>query len=256
MERAIRYLRERFFAARRFHGIEHGNAALGEFITQVADEREHPRWPERRVRDVLEDERAYLLPVPSPLPDTDLVKPVVADKTAFVAFDGNAYSVPPTCAREALTLVVDDRRVRVLRGADEVASHARSWGRRERVEDPAHRSQVLAHKRAAAPLKGQDRLRAEIHGIDRLFVRWVEIGRNAGNMTVRTLRLLDLYGADVLRRAVAEALDRGSHDPGALAVLCEQLRSAGGQPPPVPLELGAHVHDRDVVPHDLGGYDE
>lgn len=256
VERAIRYLRERFFAARRIHGIEHGNAALREFITQVADEREHPRWPERRVRDVLEDERAHLLPVPSPLPDTDLVKPVVADKTAFVAFDGNAYSVPPSCARQALTLVVDDRRVRVLRGADEVASHTRSWGRRDRVEDPAHRSAVLEHKRAAAAPKGQDRLRAEIDGIDRLFVRWVEVGRNAGSMTVRTLRLLDLYGADVLRRAVSEALHRGSHDPGALAVLCEQVRTPGGQPPPVPMELGAHVHDRDVVPHDLGGYDE
>jgi hypothetical protein len=29
-----------------------------------------------------------------------------------------------------------------------------------------------------------------------------------------------------------------------------------GQPIPTPLEFGHHVPDRDVIPHDLGGYDE
>jgi transposase len=255
VERSIRYLRERFFAARRIHGVDQGNAMLADFLAEIADAREHPRWPGRRVRDVLDDERAYLLPLPSPLPETDLVQPIASDKTAFVRFDGNAYSVPSTMAREALTLVADDRRVRLLRGADEVASHARSWGRRERVEAPAHRTALLDEKRAAKRLKGQDRLRAEIDGVERLFVRWVEAGRNAGSMTSRTVRLLDLYGPDVLRRAVAEALARGTHDPGALAVLCEQARSKANRPIPTAMDLGAHVHDRDVVPHDLGGYD-
>lgn len=256
VERSIRYLRERFFAARRIHGIDQGNSMLGDFLTEVTDEREHPRWPERRVREVLDEERAYLLPLPSPLPETDLVKPIVADKTAFVTFDRNAYSVPPTLARETLTLVANDRRVRVLNSGVEVASHIRSWGRRERIEDPAHRAALLDHKRAAKGLKGQDRLRAEVAGIETLFIRWVEAGRNAGSMTIRTIRLLDLYGADILCRAVDEACRRGTQDPGALAVLCEQLRSQAHRPIPIPMNLGDHVRDRDVTPHDLGGYDE
>jgi transposase len=256
VERAIRYLRERFFAARRLHSVEHGNAQLLDFITQIADDREHPRWPDRRVRDVLDDERGHLLALPSPLPQTDLVSPVVADKTAFVRFDGNFYSVPPECARETLTLVADDRCVRLLRGAEQAAGHARAWGRRERIEDPAHRAELLEMKQAARNLKGKDRLRAEVGGIDRLFALWIEVGRNAGSMTARTLRLLDLYGADVLGRAVAEALARGTHDPGALAVLCEQARVNAARPMPIPIQLGDHVPDRDVIPHDLGGYDE
>jgi transposase len=256
VERAIRYLRERFFAARQIHGLEQGNAMLQSFLAEIADEREHPRWPDRRVREVLDAERAHLLALPSPLPETDLVAPITADKTAFIRFDGNAYSVPPACARETLTLVANDRYVRLLRGQERVAEHARCWGRRERVEDPAHRAEVLEHKRAASAMKGQDRLRAAIPGVDRLFTRWIEVGRNAGFMTARTLRLLDLYGPEVLARAVAEALDRGTHDPGALAVLCEQARVDAARPMPVPIELGDHVPDRDVIPHDLGGYDE
>jgi hypothetical protein len=255
VERAIRYLRERFFAARTIHSVTQGNAQLIEFIENIAMQRPHPQWPERSVADVFEVERLRLLALPDALPSTDLVQPVVADKTAFVRFGGNGYSVPAKFARASLTLVADDTRVRFLDGSTEVASHARVWGRRQWEEDPAHRTALLEQKRAARIPKGRDRLHAEIVGIDRLFSRWVEVGRNLGSMTIRAIRLLDAYGPDVLRAAVDEAIARGVHDPGALAVLCEQMRKNLALPIPIPLDIGAHVPDRDVVPHDLGGYD-
>jgi len=256
VERTIRFLRERFFAARTIHSVAQGNAHLLDFLATIAGPRPHPEWPDRSVDDLFAEERPRLLALPAALPPTDLVQPIVADKTGFVRFDGNAYSVPSTYARTALTLVVDDRHVRLLDGQREVAAHRRAWGRRQMIEDAAHRAALLEHKRAAKDLKGRDRLHAEVDGIDRLFSRWVEAGRNLGSMTARTVALLDLYGADVLRAAVNDALARSTHDPGALAILCEQARRALARPIPIPLHLGAHVHDRDVVPHDLGGYDE
>lgn len=255
VERAIRYLKERFFAARRIVGIEEGNAALHAFLTEVTDQREHPRWPERKVVDVFAEERKHLLALPKALPNTDHVTPVTADKTAFVHFDGNVYSAPSDCARRALTLVTNDVEVRLLRDDCVVASHRRTWGRRERVEDPKHREDLLDQKRAAKGLKGRDRLVAEVPGVELLLVRWIEAGRNAGAMTVRTIRLLDLYGSEVLGRAVAEANARETHDPGALAVLCERERLGADRPIPTIVDLGDHIPDRDVVPHDLGGYD-
>jgi hypothetical protein len=256
VERAIRFLRERFFAARKLHSIEQGNAQLATFLALIADLRGHPRWPERTVHDVFLDESAHLLALPKVMPPTDLVQPIVADKSAFVRFDANAYSVPSKYARSSLTLVADDRRVRLLDAGTEVAAHDRSWGRRQWIEAPAHRAELLAHKRAAGDLKGRDRLRAEVGDVDALFERWVQAGRNLGSMTARTISLLNLYGADVLAKAIAEALARGSHDPGALAILCEQARVALARPVPTPLDFGDHVADRDVIPHDLGGYDE
>lgn len=106
------------------------------------------------------------------------------------------------------------------------------------------------------PKPSRDRLRAEVPGIDLLFARWVEAGRNVGSMTARTLGLLRLYGGQILARAVAEALERKTHDPGGLAILGERSRLDLSQPIPTPLEFGQHVPDRDVIPHDLGGYDE
>jgi hypothetical protein len=73
-------------------------------------------------------------------------------------------------------------------------------------------------------------------------------------MAARTGKLLDLYGAQVLAQAVDALLAKGSHDLGALAILCEQRRT---KPRRVfPIEVGAHVVDREVIPHDLGGYDD
>lgn len=255
VERLIRFFKERFFAARKIRSIDEGNAQLLDFIATIADERPHPQWPERRIRQVWEEERQKLLPLPSPLPPTDLVVPIVADKTAFVRFDGNFYSVPSEHARKTVTLVADDRRVLLLDGKDEVAAHVRAWGRRERVEDPAHRAELLAQKQAARKAKGLDRLRVTVPAIEPLFVRWADAGRNLGSMTARTLKVLDLYGAEALGQAVAQAVEKGIHDPGALAALCEQARIAQDRPMPLSLEFAGHVRDRDVLPHDLGDYD-
>lgn len=257
VERAIRYLKERFFAARTFHSIAHGNAQLEEFFTSIAHERPHPRWPERRVIDVFDEERPRLLALPDPLPETDVVTPVAVDKSAFIRLDTNRYSVPPVYARRTLSLVRNDQLVRVLDGTSEVARHPRSWGRHQVIELREHRDTLLDEKRRARDLKGRDRLRVEVPDIDVLLERWVDAGRNLGSMVAHTVTLLDAYGGAVLRPVIADMVARGIHDRGAMAILCEQRRKRrSGGPAPLALELGAHVVERDVVPHDLGGYDE
>lgn len=254
VERAIRYLKDRFFAARAIHSLAQGNAQLAVFCDTIAQARPHPRWPDRSVGDVIEEEKGKLLALPDPLPETALVTPVVVDKTASVQLDTNRYSVPSQYARQTLTLVADDTTVVLLDGAVEIARHERSWGRHQRLEHKAHVAQVLAVKDRARPAKGRDRLRAEVPQIERLIEQWVDAGRNVGSMIARTLRLLDAYGAPAVSLAVAAMIERGTSDLGALAILCEQHRRR--RPPPLPLELGKHVLDRDVLPHDLGGYDE
>jgi hypothetical protein len=146
--------------------------------------------------------------------------------------------------------------VRVVDGKEEIARHARCWGRHQVIERPEHRAALLDDKQGARELKGRDRLRAEIPGIEPLIERWAEAGRNLGWMVTRTLKLLDAYGAPALQEAVEQMNLRGTHDPGAMAIVCEQRRRAQGAEPPRLVTLGPHVVERDVIPHDLGGYDE
>ncbi len=206
-------------------------------------------------REVLVEEQSRLLPLPEPLPCTDLVQPVAADKTALVRFDTNRYSVPPACANKTLTLVASDMGVRILDGELEVARHPRSWAKAQLLEALEHRTELLQQKKAAREAKGRDVLTAAIPGFPLLLERWVEAGRNVGFMTARTLHLLDLYGADVLRAAAREALARGSHDPARSPCSARSTAAPPVAPIPIDIALGAHVPDRDVIPHDLESYD-
>lgn len=254
VERAIRFLKERFFAARTIRSIEQGNAQLLQFIERVAMTRPHPLLPGRTVAHVFSEERARLLDLPTVLPAADIVIPAVVDKTAFARFDTNRYSVAPEHARKTLTLVASDTEVRLLDGDEIVACHQRNWGKKQTVERAEHRAAIIEQKQGAKELKGRDRLRVNIPRIDELLNRWLRDGRNVGSLTARTLQLLDLYGRHVLESAVAELLDRGQHDFGALALLCEKSRSR--PKPNLPIEFGSHVPEHDVIPHDLGGYDD
>lgn len=255
VERAIRFLRDRFLAGRQIHSVEQGNRELRAFIDEIAHPRAHPTLAQRTVLDCFEEEQRRLLALPAAPFATDTVLPSSVDKTAFVRFDTNSYSVPSRYARAVLTLAADDAVVRLLDGATEVARHARSWKRREVIEDPEHREELLAQKRRARDARGRDRLRRIVPEIETLFERWVLGGKNVAIMTMRTTKLMDLYGAAVLKAAVLEAVERGTHDPSALAVLCEQRRRRHELPPPTSVPLGEHINDRDVVPHDLETYD-
>ena len=256
VERAIRYLRDRFLAGRSITSIDDGNRALARFIDEIAHVRPHPTIAQRAVGEVFTDEQARLLALPEPLPETDRVEPVQVDAQAFVRVDTNRYSVPTVHAGHVRTLVVDDRTVRIVDGETVLAEHARSWGRRQIIEQPAHRTALVAERKAARALKGRDRLRAIVPSFDRLVESWAVSGSSLGLRVTRSIKLLDLYGDDVFVAAVADLDARGLSDVGALAIACEQHRKGRHRPVPVELVLPAHLDDTDVIPHDLGAYDE
>ncbi len=256
VERAIRYLRDRFLAGRSITSIDEGNRALARFVAEIAHTRPHPTIPQRTVGEAFDAERARLLPLPAPLPETARVEPIQVDRQAFIRFDTNRYSVPTDYAERVVTLVADDRTVRLVDGETVIAEHARSWGRRQVLEVAAHRAALVAERRAARDLKGRDRLRAIVPTFDRIVERWALSGPSLGFRVAKAIKLLDLYGDHVFAAAAEDVIARGLADVGALAVACEKHRRARRQPVPVALLLPDHLDDADVVPHDLESYDE
>lgn len=256
VERAIRYLRDRFLTGRTISGVTEGNALLDRFIPEIAHARPHPTLGPRTVGDVFADERSRLLKLPDPMPPTDLVAPVTACRQAFVRFDTNRYSVPTTLTERVLTLVTDDVTVRVLDGTACVANHERCFGKRQVIELHAHRVQLIAERRAAADLKGRDRLRAIAPEFAVLLERWMMAGPSLAIQVTRAIKLLDLYGDHIFAIAVAEVVARGLRDTSALAVACDRLRRERRLPLPIHVPLPRDLDDSDVIPHDLETYDD
>lgn len=255
VERAVRELKEGFFAGRTITSLEAGTAGLRRHIETIVMPRRHPTIPGRTVGEVFAEERERLMPLPDPMPTADLVLPVAVDKTASVRLGTNRYSVPPQYAGGTLTLVANDDHVRLLDGAKEVAHHARSWGRCQRIEDAEHRRALVAQRPRAEAITVRDRLLAAVPALSVLYERWVDEGRNINFMTGHVRKLFALYGQDALGNAVRIMAERGTHGLGALALLCEQERQRTHRPMPVDVVLGEHVVDSIVVPHALASYD-
>lgn len=255
VERAIRYVRDRFLAGRDITDVAAGNAALQQFLGEIAPTRPHPTLPGQTVADVTAAEAAHLLPLPHVLPPTTLPLTVRADRQGFVRFDRNCYSVPPTSADRTLTILADDVHVRVVDGEATVAVHARCWGRRQWIEVPAHRAALVAARPRAVEAKGRDRLFAVAPAMRAFVGAWGLDGQRLGRRVQRTILLLNQYGDAVFASAVAEAHALGVHDLAALTVICERLRKQQQRAVTLPLQLAAHLVDDDVVPHNLENYD-
>jgi len=255
VERSIRDLKTGFFAGRTITDLARGNELLREHIWSVIARRPHPTLPGCTVAEAFERERERLMPLPRELPQTELVLPVAVDKTASVRFGTNRYSVPPEHAGGTLVLSADDERVRLIDGEREVASHARSWGRMQRIDNPEHRRVLVEQRPRAVAITLRDQLLDAVPELTALYERWVEEGRNVNFMTGRVRGLMGDYGREILSAAVRAMVARGTHDIGALTLLCEQERQRMNRPVPSTMKLGGHVDERIVPTHDLASYD-
>ena len=178
-------------------------------------------------------------------------------KTPYLRFDRNDYSIPHTLVRKPLTLVASDSVVRVLDGTQEVTRHERCWETGRVIESEEHIRALATAKKAAAVLRGRDRLRTSCKSADAFLSMLLERRFSMGFQTARLIKMLDLHGADVLDSAMAEVLQRGAGDVAAVAhVIDREMRARGVAPPIAPaLPDDPRVAEARVTPHDLAAYD-
>jgi transposase len=258
VERAIRYVRDSFFAARSFVDLDDLNAQAETWCIGPAADRRCPDEPQRTVRTVFAEEAGRLLALPdNPAPLLERVA-VSVGKTPYVRFDLNDYSIPHTHVRRVLSVLADPHEVRIVDGAEVLAVHQRSYDKGAQIETPAHIQALVEQKRAARQHRATDRLAHAAPASQTLLVRAAERGANLGAITAALIRLLDRTNAADLQAAILEALERDVPHPNAVRLALERLREQRGQAPQVALVLPAHVQLRDapVQPHALETYDQ
>lgn len=258
VERAIRYLRESFFAARTFRSVEDLNRQLDDWIENVAHARSVPGDLHKRiVKDALVEERPRLLPLPAHPMTCDYVRAASSGKSPYIRFDANDYSIPHALVRKPLTLVASDAHVRILDGDREIARHVRSWERGKQLEAEAHLEGLADEKRRAREHRGRNRLFAACASAEPFLQKVAVHGGHLGGTTTRLLHLLAQYGAAELEAALAETRRRGAFAAQSVAHVLDQRRRAKNARVPVPPVLPNDPRVRDlVVPtRSLGAYD-
>jgi transposase len=177
------------------------------------------------VATLFEHDRTAALPVPLRRFDPCVIQPGQVDKYQTVQFDRNRYSVPRRWAFRTVSVKGYVDHIDVVGDGATVATHPRSYRRREKVLDPLHFLGTLQRKPAAldhAPVYRDwqlpavfAELRAALEG---------RLGSCVGTRHyIRVLQLLANHSVECVGPVIAGCLSRGELDAGIITAAARVL---------------------------------
>ena len=209
-----------------FHSFEELNAWLGQRCRALWNELTHPQYSGLSVAEVLELERAELMPVPAPF-DGYVERPARVSSTCLVSVGRNRYSVPCEYAGKWVSSRLYPTRIEVVADDALIASHVRLLDRDQVSYDWQHYLPLIERKpgalRNGAPFADLPApLRQLKHGL----------GRHAGGdrIMAQVLAAVPVAGLDAVLVAVELVLESGSLS--AEHILNVVARLAATEPPP------------------------
>lgn len=231
VERAIRYVRDNFFAARSWRDVDDLNTQASTWCETQATDRPCPEDRSRSVGIVFKEEQPQLLSLPDNPYPCDEVEIVKVGKTPYVRFDLNDYSVPHEYAHKALTVHASLTTITISDGATVAAQHVRSFAKAQQIENEEHIQTLAAQKKKARLHRGQNRLSYAIECADEFLKQAAERGYSLSTTTNQLLRLLDDYGAQLLSEAMEDALSRGVAHANAVQQSLQRILDERERPP-------------------------
>ena len=190
VERAIRYVRDNFFAARQFTGLDDLNAQAQDWCLGAAAARLCPEDRTTTVREAFAQEAPKLMTSPEePYPLFERAE-VKAGKTPYVRFDGNDYSIPHTQVRKALTVFADLHELRIVDKQDVIACHKRNYDKGALIENASHIQALVEQKRAAGRQRATDSLVQAVPACRDLLVLAAARNENLSFLTAALMKLL------------------------------------------------------------------
>jgi transposase len=153
-ERGVGYVKCNAIAGHAFDSWAAFEAHLEWWMREIADVRRHGTTGEAPLVRFEREEATALQRLEGRPPFRqvrELVRRVQAD--CAIEVDGNSYSVPWRLIGESVQVIVVDGRIRIHHGGAEVAVHAETTGRRQRILDPAHFHGVAGVARPACAIQ-------------------------------------------------------------------------------------------------------
>jgi hypothetical protein len=171
VERRNGYFETSFMPGRDFGSPADFNTQFADWLT-IANTRV-VRTIRSRPVDLLEVDRAAMLPLPPVAPAVGWVNRVRLGRDYYVRIDSNDYSVDPTVIGRIVDVTADFLRVQVRHEGRLVAGHDRVWARGMTVTDPTHvaAAKVLREQfqRPGTPPAADEGMARDLADYDRAF---------------------------------------------------------------------------------------
>ena len=171
VERGNGYFETSFMPGREFESPGDFNTQFGDWLG-IANARV-VRTIKARPVDLLDADRAAMLPLPPVPPAVGWVNRVRLGRDYYVRVDSNDYSVDPAVIGRFVEVTADLAKVEVRHEGRLVAVHDRVWARGMTITDPAHvaSAKVLREQfqRPRTPVAADDDLGRDLADYDRAF---------------------------------------------------------------------------------------
>lgn len=138
IERALRDLRD-FLRVNTFQDLKDLNRKVS--LWRIERNQRIHRTTQKAPLEALKEETLKTLPAIPYRPYRVVLGSVT--KTGFVEFETNRYSVPSSYAESSCEIFAYPDHLEVMLKGNRIASHRRSFGRKEKIEDPTHRETLL-----------------------------------------------------------------------------------------------------------------
>jgi len=233
IEASIKYLRNNFFPARKFTGLENVQDQAREWLDNVANIRNHKTTGQKPFERLCKNR---LTKLPSVLPDCRETGTYLVHKDFGVRFDGNVYTTPPWTVGKKITLKANNHQVFIYHKDRQLIVHSRCWNRNTRIENANHVEQVKKIKKKRY-LNRQTDVFLSLGKIAYDFVEKLSKSGHSPNKTIeKLLKLKDEYGEKSMLYAMEKAMSSKLYGADYIENILYQEMTPKVDHPPVTLE--------------------
>ncbi len=258
VEEGVGYARRNFMVPLpRVDSFEELNAHL--VAACLADDQRRVDRQPMTIGEAWQKERPHLRPLLDRDFDYSVSHAVVLNGYSQVEFDTNRYSVPSDTAYPNLVLKAYPFRVEIQHDKEVIAIHPRCYGHKQDLLDPLHYLPMLEQRPGAfehaLPIRRWRKTWPAVY--ERFLERLQAQGQNGQGIRqfIRVLKLHRDYPADLVARAVEQAMEYGCVHADGVELCLRQLLHPEAPPPPLAVvgePLWAAVA---AQPPDLSCYD-
>ena len=239
VERAIRYLRESFFTARKYEDLRDLNHQLEVWLEETAMERDWTDDTSLKVKEAFQHENLNSLPAEAF--DAYEEKSVRVDKKAMIKFDTNRYPVDPEHAGKWLTLRATQDTVKVLTPHKTIHTYPRLWEKNTTLQVPEHQEKIAKARKIRSYRASRSALEKSLKCGRELLSLWAELDENIQLSSKQVLQLIPQYGRETVEAACELAIE--NETPRACSITQVLLESAEPPQPIGKLHLKHEIPD-------------
>jgi len=254
VENGVGYVKKNFLNGLEIPSFEAINPAARAWLDTVANVRIHGETRTKPIERFAQ-EKSRLRPLPLCPYDCGVIRPIGSNSCCRVVLETNRYTGPYLYASRQLTLKVYPDQLLLHHNEKLIATHLRSYDRRQDIKTPDPIQELLVQRHRA---RDQTSLQAflSLGPQAQLYGRKLREKRfNAPHHIQKIVALSQLYGPDKVARALLDALTFDAYGCEYITNLLEQRQRHPAPPSPLHLTCQQDLLELDLPPADLSPYD-